>query len=65
MSQNVNPVNQGRKAGHIASPDVIVIGAGIFGLWAARHALKRGERVLVLEKSAVGSGASREMLSIA
>ncbi len=41
-----------------AFPDLIVIGAGIFGLWQARHALKRGERVLVLEKRQVGAGAS-------
>lgn len=41
-----------------ALPDCIVIGAGVFGLWAARHALKRGERVLVLEKRHVGAGAS-------
>lgn len=40
------------------SPDLIVIGAGIFGLWQARHGLKRGERVLVLEKRRVGAGAS-------
>ena len=40
------------------SPDVIVVGAGIFGLWAARHAIKRGQRVLVLEKRRVGEGAS-------
>ncbi len=39
-------------------PDLIIVGAGIFGLWAARHALKRGERVLVLEKRHVGAGAS-------
>ncbi|MCB1385695.1 MAG: FAD-binding oxidoreductase, partial [Nitratireductor sp.] len=40
------------------SPDLIVVGAGIFGLWAARHALKRGERVRVIEKRRVGAGAS-------
>ena len=40
------------------SPDLIVVGAGIFGLWAARHALLRGERVTVLEKRETGAGAS-------
>lgn len=40
------------------SPDCLVIGAGIFGLWAARHAIKRGERVLVLDKAHAGAGAS-------
>lgn len=40
------------------SPDLIIIGAGIFGLWAARHAIKRGQNVLVLEKRKIGAGAS-------
>ena len=38
--------------------DCLVIGAGILGLWAARHAIKRGERVVVLEKQFVGCGGS-------
>lgn len=38
--------------------DCLVIGAGVFGLWAARHAIQRGERVLVVEKRQVGAGAS-------
>lgn len=38
--------------------DVIVIGAGIFGLWAARHAIGAGKSVIVLEKRKVGAGAS-------
>jgi len=38
--------------------DVIVVGAGLFGLWAARHAIRAGKRVLVLEKRRVGAGAS-------
>ena len=41
-----------------AQPDLVVAGAGVMGLWAARHALKRGESVLVLEKREVGAGAS-------
>lgn len=41
-----------------AKPDCLIIGAGIFGLWAARHAIKRGEKVLVLDKARIGSGAS-------
>ena len=38
--------------------DLIIVGAGIFGLWAARHAIRAGKRVLVLEKRKVGAGAS-------
>ncbi|MEC9342790.1 MAG: FAD-dependent oxidoreductase, partial [Pseudomonadota bacterium] len=40
------------------TPDVLVIGAGVFGLWAARHAILAGKRVCVLEKRTVGAGAS-------
>jgi glycine/D-amino acid oxidase-like deaminating enzyme len=39
-------------------PDVVVVGAGIFGLWAARRAIMAGKRVLVVEKRKVGAGAS-------
>ena len=38
--------------------DTAIIGGGILGLWAARHAIKRGEKVVLLEKRKVGSGAS-------
>ena len=38
--------------------DTAIIGAGVLGLWAARHVIKRGERVIVLEKRQVGAGAS-------
>jgi len=36
----------------------LIVGGGVFGLWAARHAIKRGERVLLVDKREVGSGAS-------
>lgn len=39
-------------------PDCLIIGAGIFGLWAARHAIKRGESVIVVDKAQIGAGAS-------
>jgi glycine/D-amino acid oxidase-like deaminating enzyme len=39
-------------------PDVLVIGAGVFGLWAARNAILSGRRVLVAEKRVAGAGAS-------
>ena len=38
--------------------DTAIIGAGILGLWAARHAIKRGEKVVLLEKRKIGAGAS-------
>jgi len=47
---------------HVANSDkffdTIIVGAGILGLWAARHAIKRGEKVAVIEKRQVGAGAS-------
>lgn len=38
--------------------DLVVVGAGIMGATAALHAAKGGMRVLVIERDAVGSGAS-------
>ncbi len=38
--------------------DTAIIGGGILGLWAARHAIKRGENVVLLEKRKIGAGAS-------
>lgn len=46
-------MNQGQNA-----PDLLVVGAGVFGLWAARHAILAGKSVLVLERGHVGAGAS-------
>ena len=43
---------------HKAPIECLVIGAGILGLWAARHAIMRGESVVVLEKRTVGAGGS-------
>lgn len=40
------------------SPDVLVVGAGIMGLWAARRAILARQSVLVLDKRSAGSGAS-------
>jgi glycine/D-amino acid oxidase-like deaminating enzyme len=39
-------------------PDVLVIGAGVFGLWAARNAILAGRKVLVVDKRQAGAGAS-------
>ena len=41
-----------------AAADVVVVGAGVVGLAAAWSAVRRGLRVLVLEASAPGAGAS-------
>jgi len=38
--------------------DVAIIGGGILGLWAARHAIKRGQKVCLVEKRKIGAGAS-------
>jgi glycine/D-amino acid oxidase-like deaminating enzyme len=38
--------------------DTAIIGGGVLGLWAARHAIKRGEKVVLLEKRKIGAGAS-------
>ena len=47
---------------HIANSsnvcDTLIVGGGVLGLWAARHAIKRGEKVMILEKRQVGAGAS-------
>ena len=41
-----------------SSVPTLVIGAGVHGLSTAWHLAQRGERVLVLDKTAVGAGAS-------
>ncbi len=38
--------------------DTAIIGGGVLGLWAARHAIKRGEKVALIEKRQIGAGAS-------
>lgn len=38
--------------------DTAIIGGGVLGLWAARHAIRRGEKVVLLEKRKIGAGAS-------
>ncbi|GEP39634.1 oxidoreductase [Nocardioides psychrotolerans] len=58
---------EGRDTGPVSEPlpgertaDLVVVGAGLTGLWAAIHALEEdpGRDVVVLEGSHVGSGAS-------
>lgn len=47
-----------QPARHNRIPDVLIVGAGVLGLWAARHAILRGETVALVEKRHVGAGAS-------
>lgn len=42
--------------------DVIIIGAGIFGLWCAKRCSEQGMRVLLLEEGTIGKGASHGFL---
>ena len=41
-----------------SNPDVIVIGAGVVGCSVGYYLAKRGVQVMLLEKEAMGSGAS-------
>ncbi|OIN66934.1 FAD-dependent oxidoreductase [Exiguobacterium sp. KRL4] len=43
----------------MTQPDVLIIGAGIIGLTLGYELLQRGQRVHVLDQSAVGQGATR------
>lgn len=42
--------------------DLLVVGGGVFGLWAARHALEAGLSVRLVEARRVGAGASGGVL---
>ena len=44
---------------HRSRPDVVVLGAGVIGLSVAWRARERGMSVTVLERDAIGAGASR------
>lgn len=45
-----------------ATPDVVIIGAGVVGLWCALKAKQRGLSAVVVEKGRVGQGASGGIL---
>ena len=45
-----------------ATPDVVIIGAGVVGLWCALKAKQRGLSAVVVEKGRIGQGASGGML---
>ncbi|CZT35855.1 NAD(P)/FAD-dependent oxidoreductase [Rhizobium sp. 9140] len=42
--------------------DLVVIGGGIMGLWAALHAARAGLEVLLVERATIGAGASGGLL---
>jgi len=42
------------RAGRTGTPDVAVIGAGVFGAWTARHLQQAGRRVLLVDAWAPG-----------
>ncbi len=45
-----------------ATPDVVIIGAGVVGLWCALKAKQRGLSAVVVEKGRIGQGASGGIL---
>ncbi|MGI9511286.1 MAG: NAD(P)/FAD-dependent oxidoreductase [Anderseniella sp.] len=45
-----------------ATPDVVIIGAGVVGLWCALKARQRGMSAVVVEKRRIGQGASGGIL---
>ncbi|MFD1328906.1 NAD(P)/FAD-dependent oxidoreductase [Mycoplana ramosa] len=53
--------SRARPAGQ-PTPDVLIVGAGVMGLWAAVMAARAGHSVLVLERDRVGAGASGGLL---
>ena len=44
------------------NPDVLIIGAGVVGLWCARKAMQAGLSVVVIDKQQIGQGASGGIL---
>ncbi len=45
-----------------ANPDLVIIGAGVVGLWCARKAMQSGLSVVIIDKQQVGHGASGGIL---
>ena len=44
------------------NPDVVIIGAGVVGLWCARKAMQSGLSVVIVDKAQIGQGASGGIL---
>ncbi|MBL4893055.1 MAG: FAD-binding oxidoreductase [Rhizobiaceae bacterium] len=53
----MNQLNNTSNSGSL-SCDVLVVGAGVLGLWVARHAALAGAKVIICEKREVGAGGS-------
>lgn len=47
-----------RPAIATSPPDLLVVGAGVFGLWVAKRAVEAGLRVQLIDRGPVGGGAS-------
>ena len=45
-----------------ATPDLVIIGAGVVGLWCALKARQRGLSVVIVDKRQIGQGASGGVL---
>ncbi len=45
-----------------ATPDIVIIGAGVVGLWCALKAKQRGLSAVIVEKGCIGQGASGGIL---
>lgn len=48
----------GRSLSGGTAPDVIVVGAGVFGAWTAEHLRRRGKRVLLVDQMGPGNARS-------
>lgn len=59
MAQGDNLCTPPRQSGR---PDLLVIGGGIMGLWAALNGCRRGLSVMLVEERAIGAGASGGLL---
>ncbi|MFD1746057.1 NAD(P)/FAD-dependent oxidoreductase [Rhizobium helianthi] len=56
------PAGSGQSASHRQSVDLLVIGAGVMGLWAALKAGRLGLSTLIVDRARPGSGASGGLL---
>lgn len=51
-----------QNTAEIPAPDLVIIGAGIIGLWAAYFASQQGNKVLLVDKGKMASGATGGIL---
>src|SRR5690606_7004457 len=62
MATADNPVERTGQSVLPTSVDLVIVGAGVMGLWAAVKAGRLGIRTLLVEAGQVGSGASGGLL---